>query len=244
MIRATVIGGGVRGYGDLREDLAVNTVPTKVQEALNAFDELTRNITLRKQWVMQAQTYMKNKGLYTKRIDGIWGTGSEGGFVSLAPEAERSLTRLADCEKIVRESGGRTELAAWIAAGISRDNWLRTSGGVTPEIDPRVTPRDTTANVPSTQQTDAYTYQQTDQTQDIDQVDGDQDAGTTEVTDRIVQQDGGGAAADEVGFTVRTTIAARKVFPWVATVLMGLGVVTIAGVVIWRTKGTKRARRR
>lgn len=127
-----------RNFGDLREELLVGATDTS--GAAREYDRLASDARLRSELVKIYQSWARAQGLYSKRIDGLWGEGSEGAFLSVAPATGR-LTSMTDLRALyTRMTGWRTPAVLStlvVAVGITRDLWLKAEGRLAPVVDPR-----------------------------------------------------------------------------------------------------------
>jgi len=107
------------GWSGLREEIVALAPYTA-----NDWQQLSTSSSARIAAVKQFQSWARGKGFYNKAIDGVWGTGSEGAFLSVVPEAEKNLTTTDYFRKLVNAMPSSTAASVVIGTVIARDLWL------------------------------------------------------------------------------------------------------------------------
>jgi len=117
-------GGGFNGgFSALRDELlAAATTEEHRLQIQQGYDRIAGSTAIRKSFVEDWQRQMKAAGLYTARVDGLWGPASETAFTRALPRAYGRGTSLADLQALLGRYGGN--MAMLIAVGISRDRWV------------------------------------------------------------------------------------------------------------------------
>ncbi len=126
--RQMVVGRRDRGMGALRDELLAQTDSANRDTVMAAFDLLGTDDAQRENMVRIVQRYLKRVASYDRAIDGDWGEHTEDSYLRLYPSARGSLTRLVDLIALARASAGSVEMSHALAAGISRDRYLESTG--------------------------------------------------------------------------------------------------------------------
>lgn len=132
-------------FAGLREEV-VGAVPADQQASVGTYyDDIAGSDSARADMVRLFQDVARSQGLYSRSIDGAWGTGSESAYRSMTGAAESTLSTLADVRRIVDASGGRINFGVAVGVAITRDRWLASRGQARPAPTEPTAPPDPSA---------------------------------------------------------------------------------------------------